>query len=66
MSERQEGVTYLTHKQAAAFVHMTPKALYAYNTAGTGPERSRIGRANLYAVADLIKWVESRKVPRSA
>ena len=50
---------FLRQREAAAFLGISPALLAKQVRLGTGPQRRKIGRVVLYAVADLRLWMES-------
>jgi predicted DNA-binding transcriptional regulator AlpA len=55
---------WVTPQQLAGEMQIPVKTLYAMHSAGTGPERFKVGRVVRYTRADVIAWQKSRKVPR--
>jgi hypothetical protein len=50
---------YLRTPEAARFIGVSPRTLEKRRIDGTGPQFSKIGGRVLYAVKNLIKYVES-------
>lgn len=50
----------LSPAQLAAVMGVPLKTVYAWNTAGTGPEGMRMGKHVRYRRADVEAWMEQR------
>jgi predicted DNA-binding transcriptional regulator AlpA len=48
----------------AAFLGVPLKTIYQWNSEGTGPRRSRIGRHVRYRMADVVAWLGENAVER--
>jgi len=65
MTEKQHQFTevYLTEKQAAAKLNLSPKGLQAWRLRGGGPDYIRIScRCIRYAESTLDNWMQARRV----
>jgi excisionase family DNA binding protein len=51
---------YLTNKEAAAFLRLSPRTLEKLRVEGGGPRFHKFGRRVLYAVDDLESWANAR------
>ena len=57
--------TYLNREQAAAILHVQPKALANWASQGKGPKfRKPGGKVVLYTLMDLEAWVNGGCIPR--
>jgi hypothetical protein len=56
---------YLTTKQAAALLHLSPRTLERFRVEGTGPQFFKAGQGKrsrvLYAKADLEGWIAQQR-----
>jgi excisionase family DNA binding protein len=50
----------LTIQEAAGFLRVPLKTLYAWRSAGTGPRGFKVGRRTMFYRADLIRWLEEQ------
>lgn len=50
----------LTVDELAAYLDVPVWTIYAWNTRGTGPKRSKIGRHVRYRLRDVDLWLETR------
>lgn len=57
-----EGRPYLTPKDAARFLDLSVTHLEFLRRKRQGPPHTNIVRSVRYSVADLIAWLEARKV----
>jgi hypothetical protein len=51
---------YLTNKEAAEFLNLSPRTLNKQRVYGGGPQFHKFGRRVLYAVVDLESWANAR------
>ena len=51
---------FLTHRQAAAYLRLSPRTLERSRLAGTGPRFVKAGRRVLYRREDLTAFIEGR------
>lgn len=56
----KQPVTFLTVKEAAAFLRVSPVTLGRWRIEGKGPPFRKFGRRVLYASSDLIVWGEAQ------
>ena len=56
-----EEAAFLTTRQAAAFLSLSPRTLDRYRLAGKGPAFHRFGTRIAYARADLEEWAARRR-----
>ncbi len=54
---------HLTVEDLAERLGVTPKTVYDWNFKGTGPRYMKIGVHARYALADVVAWEKSRRVP---
>jgi hypothetical protein len=56
---------YLTTRQAAALLHLSPRTLERFRVEGTGPQFFKAGQGKrsrvLYAKADLEGWIARQR-----
>jgi len=52
----KKGSPYLTTKQAAHYLGLSPRTLEKMRTKGIGPKYYRVGRGVRYLVRDLDEW----------
>ncbi len=55
------GSPYLTTRQAAEYLNLSPRTMEGFRVRGGGPEFHKFGRKVLYRSDDLELWAESRK-----
>ena len=53
--------SYLSTRQAAALLGLSPRTLERYRVTGDGPAFSKLGRRVCYARADLDGWASERR-----
>ena len=53
--------SYLSTRQAAALLGLSPRTLERYRVTGDGPAFSKLGRRVCYARADLDGWASGRR-----
>ena len=53
----------MTREEAAEYLGVPVRTLRFWSETGTGPRRIKFGRHIRFDRADLLAWVESRKVP---
>lgn len=53
---------YLTSREAAAFLRLSPRTLEKQRVIGGGPRYRKFGRRVLYALDDLEAWSNARTV----
>jgi predicted DNA-binding transcriptional regulator AlpA len=51
---------YLTNKEAAMFLTLSPRTLDKFRVLGGGPKFRKFGRRVTYALDDLEMWANSR------
>ncbi len=51
---------FLTHRQAAAYLRLSPRTLERSRLAGTGPRFVKAGRRVLYRHDELDRWAAAR------
>ena len=56
-----DDVEYLSTKQAALVVGLSPKTLARYRITGAGPVYHKLGRRVRYLREDLRKWAKKRR-----
>jgi len=49
---------YLSTREAAALLGLSPRTLERYRVTGEGPEFSKLGRRVCYARADIDGWAQ--------
>ena len=54
------GLRYLTSKEAAAFLRLSPRTLEKHRVTGGGPRFRKFCGRVFYAVQDLEAWAEAR------
>lgn len=59
-SRAQSAVQYLTEREAADFLRLSPRTLEKHRNVGTGPRFRKFGRIVRYTLPDLKRWAESR------
>ena len=52
---------YLSTRQAAALLGLSPRTLERYRVTGDGPVFSKLGRRVCYARADIDGWASGRR-----
>jgi len=52
---------YMTGRQAAGFLALSPLTLDRWRVTGAGPPFMKFGSRVLYAVADLEEWADQRR-----
>jgi predicted DNA-binding transcriptional regulator AlpA len=52
---------YRRVKEAAAYVGLSKSSLDKFRFFGSGPAYSKVGRAVIYATADLDNWLASQR-----
>ena len=52
---------YLSTREAAAFLGLSPRTLDRYRVSGEGPHFHKFGSSVRYARADLESWAEARR-----
>ena len=57
-------IEFMTTKQAAKFLLLSPRTLEAYRLNGTGPPYRKHSSRPVYEFKDLLEWSESRRLPR--
>ena len=55
----------LTRTEAAALLGVKRSTLEAWAVRGGGPVITRVGRLSRYSEADLIRWMEARRIIRT-
>lgn len=55
--------TYLSTRQAAELLGLSPRTLERYRGSGEGPPFMRMGRGVRYSRADLDAWMEHGRPP---
>jgi len=55
------GPRYLSTKQAAEYVGLSPCTLNRMRVTGEGPRYAKAGRRVVYDRADLDAWIDARK-----
>ncbi|MDE0006560.1 MAG: helix-turn-helix domain-containing protein [Rhodospirillaceae bacterium] len=55
--------TYLSTRQAAELLGLSPRTLERYRGAGEGPPFMKMGRQVRYARVDLDDWMEEGRLP---
>ena len=60
--EQMQPQTYLSTREAAAFLGLSPRTLDRYRVSGDGPAFHRFGNRVLYHRADLTAWAAERRV----
>jgi hypothetical protein len=58
-SSRPVGV-FLTNKEAASFLRLSPRTLEKHRTLNSGPRYRKFGRRVLYALQDLEAYTDTR------
>ncbi len=53
---------FLTQAEAAKMLRISPRSLERYRIAGNGPTYMKAGQRVLYRNADILAWLDSRKV----
>ena len=53
--------SYLSTRQAAALLGLSPRTLERYRVTGDGPAFSKLGRRVCYARADIDGWASGRR-----
>jgi hypothetical protein len=61
MLESSLAPRYLRTGDAATYVGLSPRTLEKFRVHGGGPPFYKVGRACLYAIAELIAWAEARR-----
>jgi len=56
----------LNTTQAAAVLGLRPQTLHEWRMRRVGPSYSKLGRAVRYRYADLLEWIEAKRVNTSA
>lgn len=51
----------LNTKELAAYLGVVPSTIVQYRADGTGPDYIKIGQLVRYKIADVEKWIESKK-----
>jgi hypothetical protein len=51
---------FMTNRQAADFLKLSPKTLDRYRVIGGGPRFRKFGRRVIYAIEDLQAWANQR------
>lgn len=57
---------YLTTKQAAKLLQLSPAALTNWRSKGGGPIYYKIGRSIRYSISDLDAFLKARKLAHTA
>jgi hypothetical protein len=57
---------YLTNKEAAEFLNLSPRTLNKQRVYGGGPLFHKFGRRVVYGIADLEAWASTRACERTS
>jgi hypothetical protein len=57
---------YLTNREAAAFLRLSPRTLEKRRVHGGGPRFRKFGRRVLYAIDDLEAWANAHSFAMTA
>lgn len=61
MIEQKVGqAAWLSPEALSRYVDVPLQTVYGWNSKGTGPRRSRVGRHVRYRLADVDAWLESQ------
>lgn len=61
MLENKSTETWLTRKEAAAYIKLGQSTLAKLFLTGDGPTAVKVGRSVRYSIADLDNWMNLRK-----
>ncbi|MEV7599902.1 helix-turn-helix domain-containing protein [Kitasatospora sp. NPDC089797] len=56
---------FLSHKEAAAYIKRTPRALYCLNDRRQGPPSFRLGGRRMYRLVALKAWLREHEAADS-
>ena len=59
-SNKSSPKRYLTNKEAAEFLNLSPRTLNKQRVYGGGPQFHKFGRRVVYALLDLEAWASAR------
>jgi hypothetical protein len=60
LSNKPPSKRYLTNKEAAEFLNLSPCTLNKQRVYGGGPQFHKFGRRVVYALSDLEAWASAR------
>jgi Helix-turn-helix domain len=57
---------YLTNREAASFLHLSPRTLEKHRMFGIGPRFYKFGGKVIYDMADIEAWIAARAFAETA
>jgi len=60
------GNVYLTQREAADYLRLSPRTLERFRVSGSGPRFTKAGRRVLYRIDELDKWTAARTFTSTA
>lgn len=64
MHKNAQAGELLTPRDVATYLKVPVKTVYRWNTTGTGPHYTRVGKHVRYRLADVDEWLDARAVQR--